>query len=74
MLAEGYLDRRKIEALFAAQRSGREDWGNQLWALLVLSLWRRRVAGGRAEPACQPLAGQALGWQPPPRPCTMDTL
>ena len=41
MLDEGFFDRRKVETLLAAQRAGREDWGSQLWALLVLSLWRR---------------------------------
>jgi len=45
-----YLDPNAVRRLFAAHRSGREDHGQRLWALLMLELWGRVHLRGDLEP------------------------
>ena len=37
----GAFDREYIRCLWEAHQDGRENWGNQLWALLCFNLWYR---------------------------------
>jgi asparagine synthase (glutamine-hydrolysing) len=49
-LAHGWLDRAAIERLFSMfRRTGRAEYAEQLWALLVLELWHRGLAEGIAR-------------------------
>ena len=43
-VAEGFIDRGKVEKLLSEQKSGCADWSVQLWTLLVGSLWWEEAA------------------------------
>ena len=47
----GLLDPVVVQNLFSEHQSGRQDYGQKIWALLTLEVWLRRIAArDRSEP------------------------
>lgn len=62
-LDRGWLRPDAVRALLAEHASGRRDWGQQIWTLMILEVWARLALDGSLAPSdpldVDPLVGSA---------------